>query len=109
MKVMYYIPGKSPKLIEVENKLKPLQGLVDGYIEAVTLDRELVLICNEEGLLKGMQPTGYLIKRQSTIVGPCLIARIDGDEFTGLKNGDIEMISQYFEPYYNGGKSNEME
>lgn len=41
------------KRIEIENNLTSLQGLVGGYIECVTLNSNTVVVCDEEGVLKG--------------------------------------------------------
>ena len=38
----------------IPNTLKALQEAVGGYIETVTLDNGVVLICNEEGKLRDM-------------------------------------------------------
>ena len=38
----------------IPNTLRALQETVGGYIETVTLDNGLVLICNEEGKIRDM-------------------------------------------------------
>lgn len=38
----------------ISDSLKNLQNTVGGYIETVTLDNGVVLICNEEGKLRDM-------------------------------------------------------
>jgi len=40
----------------ISNTLENLQRTVGGYIQVVTLDDDLVLICNEEGKLRGLAP-----------------------------------------------------
>ena len=40
----------------VSNRLGALQTNVGGYIETVTLDHQVVIICDEEGRLKGYDP-----------------------------------------------------
>ena len=54
MKAIRKKPGCAPEVIEVENTLKALQAEVDGYIETVTIASDAVVICNEEGRLRGM-------------------------------------------------------
>lgn len=40
----------------ISNSLEALQKTVDGYIETVTIEHGLVVICNEEGRINGMKP-----------------------------------------------------
>lgn len=46
-------PGKRPRHVWISNRLENLQKTVGGYIETVTLAKDLVVICDEEGRLKG--------------------------------------------------------
>lgn len=45
----------APGMGVIENDLEEMQKLVGGYIEVVTISRDpvLLLVCDEEGLLKG--------------------------------------------------------
>lgn len=40
----------------ISDTLENLQRTVDGYIETVTIEKNCVIICNEEGRLKGLEP-----------------------------------------------------
>ncbi|MZT26608.1 DUF3846 domain-containing protein [Butyricicoccus sp. BIOML-A1] len=53
MKAIRKKPGCAPELIDIDNTLKALQAEVDGYIETVTIASDAVVICNEEGVLRG--------------------------------------------------------
>lgn len=75
-------PGEPPRNVNVSNSLEALQRNVDGYIETVTLAKDLVIICNEEGRLHGL-PFNCMI-RGITFLGTILIAGVDGDEFADL-------------------------
>lgn len=79
MKAVYKEPGKAPEIIDAGNSLEALQFLVQGYIETVTLLADVVLICNEEGWLRGMPYNCRL--SNLTLVGPILLVGRDGDEF----------------------------
>ena len=46
-------PDKDIMLTTVDNELKALQKAVGGHIEAVTLATDCIVLCDEEGLLKG--------------------------------------------------------
>lgn len=54
MKVFFKEPGKAIRQMNVPNKLHTLQQLIGGYIESVTLCSDLVILCDEEGRLKGL-------------------------------------------------------
>lgn len=75
-------PGEIPRHVNVSNSLDALQKNVEGYIETVTLAEDLVIICNEEGLIKGM-PYNCTICGYD-FVGPILIVGRKGTEFADL-------------------------
>lgn len=66
----------------ISNTLKNLQTHVGGYIEAVTLSPELVIICNEEGRILGL-PYNCRIAGID-FYGDIILAGVDGEDF-----GDI--------------------
>lgn len=77
IKVLVLRPGHAPKLTEIEDELHSYQTIVDGYVEAVQIGKELTALVNEDGKLLGMRPNfsiGY-----TTIVGPAIIVRDRGD------------------------------
>ena len=63
----------------ISNTLENLQKTVEGYIETVTIASNCVIICNEEGRLKGL-PHNCTICGVD-FVGTIIICGIDGDEF----------------------------
>lgn len=67
------------RIIEIDNTLKALQDNVGGYIETVTLASDLVIICNEEGLLKRLPYNCNVCGHD--LVGTILVLGVDGDEF----------------------------
>jgi hypothetical protein len=88
--VMRLCPGGDCAVIEIDNTLEEFQKAVGGYIETVTLGEGVVLICDEEGLLKGKaynEPASIAVKG---IVGPALLTGIDGDEFASVTDRMIE-------------------
>lgn len=46
-------PGRLPRHVNISDTLENLQKTVGGYIETVTLCSDIVLICDEEGRIKG--------------------------------------------------------
>lgn len=65
--------------IVVPNKLDVLQQLVGGHIEAVTIATDAVIICNEEGRIKGLEHNCNFCGLD--LVGPVLIVGTDGEDF----------------------------
>ena len=101
MKVLVFEPGKGPELREVEDRLKPMQALVGGYIEAVNLPKGLVLVCNEFGKIENLEPSAELDvpgMPWDMICGTCFVCRADGDGFVGLYDGDEERVLEYVRP-----------
>lgn len=93
IKALYKKTGEELKEIRIENELKPLQEAVGGYIETVTLDRDVVLICDEEGLLKGKRfnaTVGCI-----DIMGDFLVVGTDGEEFA-----DCPILPEEFKDLY---------
>ena len=73
-------PGSPPRHVWVSDTLNNLQKLVGGYIETVTLADDLVVICNEEGRLKGL-PFNFRISETLSFVGDVVFVGIKGEEF----------------------------
>ena len=74
----------------VSDSLENLQKTVGGYIETVTLDNGVVLICNEEGKLRDM-PYNFThrqmfgaIPLQYPIFGTVIACGAEGDEFADI-------------------------
>lgn len=80
--VLIVDPGKRPRHVNIENTLQNLQRTVGGYIEVVHIATDLVVICNEEGKLMGLEPNFGLCG--DVFCGTCIFAGVDGEEFTDL-------------------------
>lgn len=66
----------------ISNSLQNLQKTVGGYIETVYLTDDVVIICNEEGLLQNL-PFNMKLHDQE-LVGTLIVCGIEGDELTDL-------------------------
>lgn len=82
---------REPYITNIENSLKNMQNYVGGYIETVTVlkNPQVILICDEEGLLKGRAvnpsiPDSEKYGRGLVIVGDCFLCGVDGEEFADL-------------------------
>ena len=89
IRVLIKRPGEMPYTAWMSDTLENLQRTVGGYIETVTLRRGLVVICDEEGRLKGY-PHNCTIDGIE-FVGVIIIAGVDGDEITSLLFGNYEL------------------
>lgn len=82
-------PGRTPRHVNISDTLENLQKTVGGYIETVTLCSGFVVICDEEGRLKG-KPYCCTISGVD-FVGTVILCGIDGDEFADLPVGWKDM------------------
>ena len=67
----------------ISHTLSNLQNTVGGYIEAIPLTDGMVVICNEEGKLRGMEHNMRL-PWGDVLVGTIIICGADGDEFSNI-------------------------
>ncbi len=79
IKVIIKQPGRVPYVTNISNTLENLQKTVDGYIETVTLCSDLVIVCNEEGRIRGLPHNCKVCGVD--FVGTVVFAGVDGDEF----------------------------
>ena len=63
-------------------RLENLQKTVEGYIEAVTYASDFVILCNEEGRLKGL-PYNMTICGKD-FVGTLIFIGTDGEDFCDI-------------------------
>ena len=96
IKVVMVEPMKEPYPAEVENTLEGLQKAVGGYIEAVYLEDNVVLVCNEEGKLMGLPGNRSL--GNDIIAGTFFVAGSNDDgEFVSLAEDKIQQYSDQFQ------------
>ena len=93
IKVLIKRPGGPPRSVWISDTLENLQRTVGGYIEIVTLCRNLVVICDEEGRLKG-KPYNCTINGVS-FVGDIIVAGAEGEEIVSYPT-DWRTIKQAF-------------
>ena len=96
IKALYIKPNKLPEVVEIENSLKTFQRMVDGHIECAYLmdDDEVVLICNEEGKLRGMEFNRDI--GHDIIAGPFLVVNDEGNDFGSLTEEQIKKYTDRF-------------
>ena len=62
--------------------LKNLQNIVGGPIECVSCGGSTVIICNEEGKLRRLEPNFRIMS--DIIVGEAIIIGVDGEDFCDI-------------------------
>lgn len=81
-------PARGPAVISfIDNTLEAMQKVVGGYIETVSYGH-FVVVCNEEGVLKGLPVNSSMPQ----FVGDIFITRADGENFTDLSVTDADII-----------------
>lgn len=90
IRVLYKQPGRMVRTMLIQNDLKRLQTLVGGYIEACSIFKDVVMIVNEEGKLKKMEPN--FLYGFDMIVGPAIFCRSDRDKLASLTEDQMEAI-----------------
>lgn len=109
IKALLFEPGKKPKDIEIGNSLEAFQEAVKGYIETLSISETVVLIVNEEGLIRRMKPCvmvsipvlhGALScsYRYTTLVGPVVAVGVQGDEFRSLTKVERDFVLAQVRP-----------
>lgn len=95
MRVVIKKVGEPAKVAEIENTLEALQGIVEGYIEVVAVGGEVLMICNEEGKLNGLE---YNFKLGNDfIVGNVLFVQAKDEDFTDLSDSNVKSIMNFFQ------------
>ena len=94
LKIVYVEPNRPPFISEVGNDLKSLQRAVDGHIETVYMGDSTILICNEEGKVKGMDCNRRV--GDDVIAGPFFIVGEDGEDFRSLTDEEAQRYMERF-------------
>ena len=95
MKVVIKKVGEQAQVTEIENTLDALQKFVGGHIEVVSVGGEIIMICNEEGKLNGLE---YNFKLGNDfIVGNVLFVQAKDEDFTDLSDSNVESIMNFFQ------------
>ena len=71
----------------ISNTLENLQRTVGGPIEAVRIAQGILMICNEEGKIRALEPNFWINKNSVTadrILGTVIICGEDLDDFSDV-------------------------
>lgn len=90
-------PGKKAYSKEIEDDLEVYQNILGGYLETAGFDKNQILLCDEEGKLKGYEPN--LLVPGDVIVGTVIVVGTEREEFRSLtpeeKNKAIKRLNNY--------------
>lgn len=95
-KIKCYVKRPDSKLYStwISNNLENLQRFVGGYIEVVHVTQNIVMICNEEGKLRNLEPNFRWL--YDVIVGPVIFCGVKGEEFADMPL-EFGEFKQHFE------------
>ena len=101
IKVLLIKPLEPPQLIEIEDTLEQLRGLVGGSLQAVfPWDDPVALVCDDEGKCKGYEPNRLLVNAEGepydVLVGNFFITGIGAENFISLSD---ELITKYTDKF----------
>lgn len=92
-------PHKAPYVTEIDDELSALQKAVGGYIETVYNGDGTIIVCNEEGKLKGLEGNRRIMDGASVIAGTFFIVGDDGENFRSLTESEaVKYMDKFAEP-----------
>ncbi len=94
IRVLRIAPGMAPEDVTMPNTLEAFQEAVGGYIEAVGLDANATLVCNEEGKLIGLPANRQV--GGDIIAGTFLVVGAEDGEFCSLSDADTAHYAEQF-------------
>lgn len=83
-------PGKKAYSKEIEDELSEYQKILGGYLETVNFGYKQVLLCDEEGKLKGK--AANLDVPLDVIVGTVIVVGTEGENFRSLNKFEVEKV-----------------
>ena len=110
IKILACPVDREPYITNIENSLRNMQNYVGGYIETMTVlkNPQVILICDEEGLLKGrawnpsIPDLGKYGGWMPEIVGDCFLCGVDGEEFADLPDKWKDVLLKRAKEAYRG-------
>lgn len=94
MNVVVVEPKKPAYVKEIDGSLESMNKIVGGYIEIVYIKDNIILVCNEEGKLKGL-PFNRIVN-DDRFVGNFFVCKSKGEDMVGLSKDELETyVSKY--------------
>ena len=96
MQIVLVEPNKAARPVEIEDNLHAMQALVGSPIQALyPWEDPVALICNDEGKILGL-PLNRVLGDYEIIAGTFFICGIQGENFSGLTEQQIQKYQQMF-------------
>ena len=95
IRALYVQPGKYPEVIKIPNTLESFQKYVGGDIGYVTLDREAVVIFNDEGKLIPLPPN-RLYGPTDFFAGSFLVCGDGGEDLISLTDSQVKKYEKKY-------------
>lgn len=80
-------PGKEAYSKKIMDELGEYHLIIGGTLESVSFDKNQILLCDDEGKLKGLEPN--LLVPGDVIVGPVIVVGTEGEEFRSLTPEEV--------------------
>lgn len=99
MKALLVKCNEKPRKINIENNLEKLHELVGGYIECISIDKNVMLVCNDEGKVMDLPMNRYLViddELWDIIHGDFFLVGVNGEDFDDLDDGMAKKWSTIF-------------
>ena len=95
IKIVVSEPGKAPEIKEIDSDLSSMQEVVGGYVECISVNNNIDIWVNEEGLLMDLPFNRYI--GSVPVVGTIFAASHNNDGDTlGLNPKQVEIAMQLF-------------
>ena len=101
IRAMVKEPGKPAEVKHIEDTLESYQQIVGGYIETVRMGAGILMVCNEEGKMMGLEANMFW--HGDIIVGTIIFVKDDGEKFGSLDKKQIEKLKMLTDFYGLGG------
>lgn len=100
LRVVMVEPQKVPEVKEIPARLREYQRAVGGLIELVYNGDGTILVCNDEGKLRGMEGNRRL-DNGTIIAGPFFIVGDMGEDFRSLTDREVQRYMDRFQKIEN--------
>lgn len=87
-------PCKESELKTIDNTLEAMQAIVGGYIETVNLPGGGILVCNEEGFIKGLKPN-CLVCGHKIYYGTFFLCGADPEDPENFGDAPITWVNSF--------------
>lgn len=98
MRAVLKKPRRNAEVVDVENTLNGIRSAVGGYFQAVMFSEEenIIMLCDEEGTLKGLDYNFSVFHSRDDIVGNVLFVSANDEDFRELNEDQIKYLMKYF-------------